>query len=172
MQQNAHLSFFHCVEVWVNMTGISFYFIFLPWLVREHRLDDHSPPASPNLFTSTDHLTYFAKYVIICITFILTLRFWSLKHKSDVRRQAHGAWRLLADSSKITLLCKKTSKCVNAKLIPSLKRYFLSSFSHTHSTQNQMPLIDDLSVFGCYNASQVCFLLQPYDSFLFSLYFI
>lgn len=78
-----------------------------------------SPP--PTSSHSPGLLVYSVKHVFIDVAFIMTHGFWSLKHKSDVMQWAHGAWRLLANSSKIRLRCKKTSKCVRCRINSFLK---------------------------------------------------
>lgn len=49
------------------------------------------PPCPQRLLTYTGVQVCSAKHVFICSAFLMKRRFWSLKHKSDVRQWAHGA---------------------------------------------------------------------------------
>lgn len=112
----------------------------------------HVPSHKQPLFTSKSLPVYCAKHAFIGIAFIMTRRFWSLKHKSDVMQWDHGAWRLLTSSSKIRLWCKKTSKCVRCQINSFLK----DMYTHTQRRE-QMPFIDDSSWFWKYDTPSVCF---------------
>lgn len=109
------------------------------------------PPCSPTSSPSSPpKACWFTVLNMFDIAFIMTRRFWSLKHKSDVMQWAHGAWRLLTSSSKIRLWCKKTSKCVRCQINSFLKDTDTQFREQTH-------FIDDSSWCWKYDTGRFCF---------------